>query len=149
MILRINPWRVILTFLAAFLLLSAVLFAILFNIFLDFPWDFRQPLIISIFILSSIFFLVLSLTKNYYELTKKYIKVKRLGRELIYYFSDVVYIDEEKSVKKKMVHFYTKQGHPRYLTFDKNGIIYKTMLEKCQNRMSKEEFYKKHPDVKL
>ena len=147
--LVVDRRRTILTFFIAFLIMGAVLFGICFWIFLDFPWDFRQPLIIGIWVISSIVFLVLSLTANYYELNKKYVLVKRLRKELIYYYSDVIYIDEEKSAKKKMVHFYTRQGHARYLNFDKDGILYKTMLERCTNRMSKEEFERKYPDVRL
>ena len=147
--LYIPRYKTILTFLAAFIFLGAALFGICFWIFLDWPWDFRQPLIIGLWLLSSIVFLILSLTANYYVLNKKYIMVKRLGKELYYYFSDVVYIDEEKSEKKKMIHFFTRQGHTRYLTFDKEGLIYKTMLEKATNRISKEEFEKKYPDVRL
>ena len=147
--LKISPIRTILTFFAAFILLGSVLFAICFNIFLTFPWDFKQPLIIGLFLVSSIFFLVISLTANYYVVNKKYIEVKRLTKKLIYYYSDVIYIDEEKSKKKKMVHFYTRQGHPRYLTFDQKGIIYDTMIERCKNRLSKEDFERLHPDVKL
>lgn len=147
--LVVDRRRTILTFIIVFLVMGAALFGICFWIFLDFPWDFRQPLIIAFWIVSSIVFLVLSLTKNYYVLEKKYLVVKRYTKELVYYFSDVLYIDEEQSIKKKTIHFYTRQGHARYLSFDRQGIIYKTMLEKCTNRLSKEEFEKGYPDVRL
>ena len=147
--LKISPLRTIVSFLLAFLFLGVALFFMCWTIFFDFPWDFRQPLIIGLWVVSGIVFLILSLTQNYYILSKKYVTVKRYTKELIYYFSDVIYIDEEKSMKKKMIHFYTRQGHPRYLNFDRKGILYQTMLEKCENRMSKEEFERTHPDVKL
>ncbi|MBR0295696.1 MAG: hypothetical protein IJQ67_07375 [Bacilli bacterium] len=147
--LKISPLRTIVSFLLAFLFLGVALFFMCWTIFFDFPWDFRQPLIIGLWVVSGIVFLILSLTQNYYILSKKYVTVKRYTKELIYYFADVIYIDEEKSTKKKMIHFYTRQGHPRYLNFDRKGILYQTMLEKCENRMSKEEFERTHPDVKL
>ena len=147
--LKISPLRTIVSFLLAFLFLGVALFFMCWTIFFDFPWDFRQPLIIGLWVVSGIVFLILSLTQNYYILSKKYVTVKRYTKELIYYFADVIYIDEEKSMKKKMIHFYTRQGHPRYLNFDRKGILYQTMLEKCENRMSKEEFERTHPDVKL
>ena len=147
--LRISIFRTLLIFLIATLLLGVMLFFICFNIFLDFPWDFRQPLIITLYSASAVVFFILTFTFNYYELNKKYVKVKRYSRELIYYFSDIVYIDKAKSEKKKVIHFYTRQGHARYLTFDQKGLVYKAMLDRCHNLLSDEEFHNLHPDVKL
>ena len=147
--LNIAPSRIIVTFLVSMLVLGAALFGLFFNIFLDTPWDFRQPLIIAFWVVSTLIFLILTLTQNYYILEKKYVVVKRFNKELVYYFSDIIYIDEEKSEKKKVIYFFTRQGHSRYLTFDTKGILYKTMVEKCQNRLSKEEFESKYPDEKL
>ena len=86
--LKISKVRTIVTFLIASLLLAVILFGICFGIFINWPWDFRQPLIIGLWLFSGVIFLILSLTMNYYVLSKKYVTVKRYSRELIYYFSD-------------------------------------------------------------
>ena len=129
---------------------GAAIFGMSFTLFLfTFPYDWRQYCIIGGWALLSIGLIVATYLTSYYEVNRKYVEVKRGTKTLVYYFSDVVYIDEEKSKKKKMVHFYTKQGHARYLIFDKEGILYKTMLSNCTNRLSKEEFEQRYPNVKL
>ena len=85
----------------------------------------------------------------YYEVNKKYVEVTKYGKKTVYNYADVVYIDEEKSEKKKVVHFYTNKGHARYITFDQKGLLYKTMLANCKNRLSKEDFEATYPNVKL
>ena len=86
---------------------------------------------------------------SYYEIQRKYVIVHKGTKKLIYYYSDVVYIAEELSERKKMITFYTKQGHIRYLAFDRKGILYKTMLSNCKNRLDKEEFERNYPKVKF
>lgn len=147
--LKIKLQRIIITFLAASILGAIIIFSFTFSFFFELPWDFKPYLIISIWALSSLFFFFLTVFSNYYILQKKYVEVHRFKKVLIYNFSDILYIDEEKSLRQKTIYFYTRQGHVRYLTFDKKGLLYKAMLEKCVNRMDKEEFYRKHPDVKI
>ena len=146
--LKISPYRILITFFATTLIAGALLFAITFNIFLKWPWDWRAPTLLGLWIASSIFFLVISLVSNYYVLNKKYVTVHRFRKEMVYNFSEIIYINEELSEKKKMIYFFTKQGHVRYLTFDRKNILYPTMLEKCNNRMDKEEFEFRYPNVK-
>ncbi len=129
---------------------AGALFGVTFNMFLfDLPWDWRQYTIIGGYVFVVITLFLLTAFASSYEVTKKYVAVNKGKQQLIYYYSDVVYIDEEKSSKKKMIHFYTKQGHCRYLMFDREGILYPTMLENCKNRLSKEEFEQRYPQVKL
>ncbi len=129
---------------------AALIFGMTFQLFLfSFPYDWRQYAIIGVWSLTSIGLIVASFTLSYYEVYKKYVTIKKGAKEIVYYYSDVVYIDEEQSVKKKTVCFYTRQGHARYLPFDKKGILYKTMVDNCKNRLSKEEFAIKYPKVKL
>ena len=97
----------------------------------------------------SIVLVVVTLTTSYYEVFKKYVVVHRGTKKLIYYYSDVVYIDEKQSEKKKNICFFTRQGHCRYLLFDKKGILYETMLTNCKNRITEEEFKEQYPNVRL
>lgn len=129
---------------------AALIFGLTFNLFVfTFPYDWRQYTIIGIWVGLSITLIVLTITTGYYEVQKKYVVVHKGFKKLIYYYSDVVYIDEEQSERKKMIHFFTKQGHVRYLTFDREGILYKTMIANCKNRIDKEEFQTKYPKVKI
>ena len=119
------------------------------NTFLTLPWDWRQWTIIGFWAVSGIALIVITPLNIYYEINKRYVVVSKYGKKTTYNYSDVVYIDEEKSEKKKVVHFYTNKGHARYITFDQKGLLYKTMLANCKNRLSKEDFEANYPNVKL
>ena len=93
--------------------------------------------------------LVMSLVRNFYVIESKYLVVVKGTKEMYYYYNDVVYIDKERSEKKKVLTFYTNKDHARYLSFDKDGKIYKTMCNKCHNLLSEEEFHNKYPNVKF
>lgn len=128
---------------------GAAVFGMCFNLFLFTEWTWVQPLIIALYVISSVVLFILTPKRVYYEVNRKYVKVVKYNKELIYYYSDVVYIDEELSKKKKTVYFYTNKGDERYLTFDQKGLLYQTMLNNCKNRLSKEEFAQAYPHVKL
>ena len=129
---------------------AGLIFGMTFNLFLfTFPYDWRQYTIIGVWSALSITLIVLTIMTSYYEIQRKYVIVHKGTKKLIYYYSDVVYIAEELSERKKMITFYTKQGHIRYLAFDRKGILYKTMLSNCKNRLDKEEFERNYPKVKF
>ena len=147
---RISMRRMIWPLIATTILGAIIVFALTFHLFLfELPWDWRQYTIIGIYVLLSAALFILTAFAISYEINRKYVIVHKGRKQLIYYYNDVVYIDEEKSEKKKMIHFYTKQGHVRYLTFDKKGLLYPTMLENCKNRLTKEEFERRYPKVKF
>ncbi len=147
--LKISLLRTTLTFIFASLFLAVMIFVICIMIFLDFPWDYRQPLIIIVWFISSIVFYVITLNSCYYILSKKDLTVVRFKKRIVYTFSDVIYIDEELSKKKKMVCFFTKFGHKRYITFDQENKILPMMLKQCKNLQTKEEFEINYPNVKF
>ena len=148
---RVAAWR-LLRFLILIIVLGAgMTFAFTFNMFLK-PikeWAWQPWLIIGVWVALSAFLIVLVLVGSYYEVEKRYVVVVKAKQRVVYNYSDVVYIDEEQSERRKMVCFYTRQGHCRYLLFDKKQILYKVMLANCKNRLSKEEFKFKYPQVKL
>ena len=146
---RVPAWRLLLILLVVILVAGAAIFGLTFSQFLK-PikeWTWQPYTIIGIWLTVSAFLVVAALLGSYYEVEKKYVVVHKGRQNLVYNYSDVVYIDEEKSEKKKMIHFFTKQGHVRYLAFDRREILYKTMLSNCKNRISKEEFQMKYPKV--
>lgn len=129
---------------------AGLIFGMTFNLFLfTFPYDWRQYTIIGVWLALSITLVVLTISTSYYDIQRKYVIVHKGTKKLIYYYSDVVYIAEDISERKKIINFYTKQGHTRYLVFDRKGILYKTMLANCKNRLDKEEFEKRYPKVKF
>lgn len=148
---RINVWRIIPILIVISLFGAAVIFGFSFPFYLK-PikdWDWKSYALIAIWAVSTIILFVVTLLTSYYEIYRKYVVVHRGMKKLIYYYADVVYIDEEKSEKKKNIHFFTRQGHARYLLYDSKGILYKTMIANCKNRISSEEFKEKYPNVKL
>ena len=148
---RINVWRIIPILIVIVLFGAAVMFGFTFMFFLK-PikdWNWIPYTLIGIWAALSIALFVITLTTSYYEVYRKYVVVHRGWKKLTYYYADVVYIDEAKSEKKKNIHFYTRFGHARYLLFDKKGILYKTMIANCKNRIGDEEFKEKYPNVKL
>ena len=148
---RVPAWRLLLILLVVIIFGAGVVFGFTFNMFLK-PidkWGWQPYAIIAIWFVISAFLIVAALLGSYYEVEKRYVIVHKGAQKLIYNYSDVVYIDEEQSVKKKMVCFYTRQGHARYLMFDSKGILYKVMLANCKDRLSKEEFESRYPKVKL
>ena len=148
---RVPAWRILLILSVVILIAGGIAFAFTFDLFLK-PikdWSWQPYVIITVWLAISAFLITAALLGSYYEVEKKYVVVHKGKQQLVYNYSDVVYIDEEQSVKKKMVCFYTKQGHARYLMFDSKGILYKVMIANCTNRLTKEEFKERYPKVKL
>lgn len=148
---RVAAWRLLLILLIVIVLGAGVIFGFTFQMFLKpvSTWSWHPWAVIAVWVGISVFLIVAALLGSYYEVEKSYVVVHKGTQKLVYNYSDVVYIDEEQSMKKKMVCFYTRQGHCRYLMFDKKGILYKVMIANCKNRLSKEEFKERYPQVKL
>lgn len=137
------------TFLIAAVVGAGLIFGSLWWLFLEPGWDWRQWTVIAAFIISTIFFYVLTIFQNYYILEKKYVLVHRFKKEMYYYFSDIIYIDEKYSEKHKMILFVTNRGDIRYMTFDRKGIVYKTMLDKCTNLIDEDSVKIRFPNIKI
>ena len=147
--LPVDRKRTIITFIIADIIFAALLFLSCINLFLFQKWNAIQFAIIGVFVIVSVLMLVLSLTRNFYVIESKYLVVVKVNKEMHYYYTDVVYIDKEQSERRKVLCFYTRQGHTRYLPFDKEGKIYTTFLNKCHNVIDKEGFEKNYPNVKI
>ena len=141
--------RTIITFIIADLLFAVLFFVSCLNLFLFQKWAVIQYVLIALFVAISVLMLVLSLTRNYYVIESKYLVVVKAHKQTVYNYSDVVYIDKAQSEKKRVLTFYTKYGHSRYLPFDKQGEIYATFVKRCKNALDEERFKIKYPNVKL
>ena len=147
--LPVDRKRTIITFIIADLVFAALLFLSCIYVFLFQEWGAVQIIIIVIYVAISVLMLVLSLTRNFYVIQNKRLVVVKGNKEMYYNYSDVVYIDKEQSLKKRVLCFFTNKGHTRYLPFDKEGKIYSTFVNKCHNVISEEEFKQTFPKVHL
>ena len=145
---RISAKKILLMWILVFIAFAGIIFLFSFNLFLS-KWDFKQPLIISIYSIAMVAILVISLNTQYYEINKKDITEAKFGKKYTYFFSDIIYIDEEQSVKSKTLCFVTKQGHVKYLSFDREGKIYEAAMSKCKSLISREELERRFPGIKI
>ena len=151
--MKVRPsfWKTLGILAIVIVLLAGIIFGFSFNLFLK-PiqnWGWQPYVIIGVWAILSIGLGIAAFLFTYYEVFKKYVQVTRGNKKLIYYYSDVVYIDEKQYNRGKMIAFYTKQGHVRYLMGDKKDILYQAMLKNCTNRLTEEEFKSKYPQVKM
>ena len=145
---RIPAKKILIMWAVTFILFAVVIFFAFFNLFLS-KWDFKQPLIISIYSVLMFAILAISLNTQYYEINKKDITESKFGKKYVYFFSDIIYIDEEESLRSKTLCFVTKQGHVKYLTFDAEGKIYEAAITKCKSLISREEVKRRFPGIKI
>ena len=141
--------RTIKLFIIFDLIFAVGLFLSCFTVFIFNKWGIIQICLIALFVIVSVLMLVLSLTRNFYVIEKKYLVVVKGTKEMYYHYDDVVYIDMEQSAKKKTLIFFTNKGHSRYLPFDRDQEIFKVMQKRCHNLLSKEQFEARYPNVKL
>lgn len=145
--LKISSLRIVLIFIGLFLLFE-IIFYFSFQSTNFWPLDNSFYIYTPVLAVTTIIFLVISITQTYYKVDKLKITHVKMGKTYEYYFKDILYIDEEWSKKHKMLLFYSNDGKGRYLTFDKNGIIFEYALE-YSRLISKEEFKMRFPNVKL
>ena len=149
-ILRPNPWKIIGIFIVLFIIFELI-FYVSFQGGINgklWPLDTTFYYYTPCLLVASVLFCVLSIKQTSYEITSLKLKHTKMGKVSEYFWSDIIYIDEEFSSKKKMLLFYTKDGRDHYLAFDKQGILYEKALEKC-HLVSKEEFQRKFPNKKI
>lgn len=114
-----------------------------------FPPTLTHYLISSGWTLLTIFYLIYGYKNSYYELTKHELIHTKGGTRLIYPFKDIVYIDETYSDRKLSMRFVTRKGDERYLTHDPKRVVYHELKKRVTNPLSKAEFSKAYPKLKL
>lgn len=96
----------------------------------------------------SIVLCVLTLKKTYYIINDKEIVHVRMGSETSYTWKHIIYVDEEWSKKHKTLLFYLEDGKERFLSFDKDHLVYDYALE-YGSLISSEEFRRRYQKSKL
>ena len=149
-ILRVNPWTIIAIYGVAFLIFELIFYFSIQGAVNGklFPFDNSFYYYTPILLVATIIFCVISLTKTYYEIKGAVFTHSKMGKVVEYSFSNIIYIDQEFSEKKKMMRFFTREGQEHLLIFDKNGVLYQTALKKC-SLISKEEFLRRFPNKKM
>lgn len=146
--LRLNPWRVALIFLGLFLFLEVVFYFTFQGFSHLWPPDnsfyvYTVLLAVTMIVLGS-----LAAAGTYYVIDRDKITHVSVGRKRVYFFRDILYIDEAWSKRHKMLLFYDTTGHDHYLAFDRKGVLYASVLHLARP-VSREEFKERFPNVKL
>ena len=145
---KISEKKIFLMWLIVFIIGGGLVFLAFFNLFLS-KWEFAQPIIISIYSGIMIAILIISIRTQYYEINKRDLTEAKFGKKYTYFFSDIIYIDEKQSEKTKTLCFILKDGHVKYLTFDKDGKIFEAAKAKCHDLKTLEEVKRLFPSVKI
>ena len=147
--LLLNPWKIIGIFAISFLVFDLIFYVTFQGVNGKFfPPDVSFYFYTPILLAASILFCVLSITQTYYQIDGAKFYHYKMGKVTEYTFSNIVYIDEEFSSKKKMMRFFTRDGKEHLLVFDVKGVLYQTSLEKCP-LLSEEEFKRRFPNIKM
>ncbi len=143
---RIAAKRVVITY----AILGVVVLFMFYSI-IGWVWPPTQAhyFVMTIWLLSTLLFFILSLTQTYYLLEGRTLTHHQMNREYVYDCKDILYVDEEYSQKHKILCFYLSNGAVRYLPYDKHGKIFEFVLEKSINLMSREEFKAQFPSARL
>ena len=111
-------------------------------------WGVGQTIFVSIFGALFLIAYIPSLRCFYFVVEDKYFILKRVGKDYQFEYKNIEFIDVEESERKGMIIFYSSTAKMRYMLGDKNGMVLKTLIEKCPKAMSKEEFRRRHPEEK-
>lgn len=154
MVVRIHPWRITWRFLIVFLILFIVIFFSCFSLFFEVesgssvhvkPFSTSHALFIAIFITIFASSYVMALIGQAYVIEDKYFVVRRLRKEYVYEYKSIIFVDIEASKRKKMVILYTQKSGMKYLLGDKEGKLLETIIKKCPNTLTLEEFRRAYP----
>ena len=143
-----------------YLLVAAIIIAIVFGFTFNFyfvqdtstgvlklvTFGFSYYFIIALLITILIGFYILSIFFYYYKIDEYSFSMFRFGKEYVFEFKNIEFIDIEVSKKKNQIIFYSPKSRTRYLLGDKDGKVLETLIKKCPKILSVEEFKKKHPE---
>lgn len=141
--------KTLLLALVIFLFSAVIVFTSCINLFLFEEWDYRQWLIIGVFLASSILILIFSLRTYFYVIEKRELIVIKFKRELVYPYSEIIYIDQNQKRKKSTITIVMKSGQIIYLIPDNKNQVYESLQKNCDDLLDKQEVMNKFPRIKL
>ncbi|HPY79581.1 MAG TPA: hypothetical protein PLY58_02585 [Bacilli bacterium] len=134
---------------AIFLFSAVLVFASCISIFLSKNWDYRQWLIIGVFLGMSIVIFILTISTYFYVIEKDQLVVVKFRRGLFYPYSDILYIEQNPNKKEATITIVMKSGQSIYLIPDKVNKLFEALEKNCKNLMSKEDVKNRFPRIKL
>ena len=150
LIVRLSNKKLILLYIGTFLVFEAIFFlsftitGVVNGLGLDLPFYIYTPLLVVM----SVVLCILSIKNTYYILNDVRVIHVRLGKEVSYEWSHIVYIDQEWSEKHKTLDFFLESGKECFLSFDKEGQLYEYALRNCR-LMDLEDFQIRYTKNKL
>lgn len=141
--------KTLLLALVIFLFSAGIVFTSCINLFLFEEWDYRQWLIIGVFLASSLLILIFSLRTYFYVIEKRELVVVKFKRELIYPYSEIIYIDQNQKRKRSTITIVMKSGQIIYLIPDNKNQVYESLQKNCDDLLDKQEVMNKFPRIKL
>ena len=111
--------------------------------------DLKLFIILAAYVLLSILFSIYVPKSFSMKYDAKCFYYSRFGKEEVYEFKNVLYIDEPYSEKHKALTFYLKDGKLKFISFDKDKKIVDVFLTHCKNTISREQFAARFPTIKL
>ena len=154
---RPHPWRLIWRFLIVFLVLFTIFFIMSFNTYVGVDdeghiflrhWEATQYIFFFLILALGVGTFIPSLTSCYYLIDNNSFTFKKYGKTLEFKYDNIEFVDIETSKRKNQVIFYSKTAKMRYLLNDKEGVLLDTLIKKCPNTLTLEEFRKKHTEEK-
>ena len=149
-IARLSTRKLVLLYVGTFLVFEAIFFlsftltSLVEDGKLDVPFFIYTPLLVVM----SVILFILSVKNTYYILNNSRVIHVRLGKEVSYEWSHIVYINQEWSEKHKTLDFFLENGKECYLSFDKDGLLYEYALRNS-NLLEQEEFAIRYTKNKL
>ena len=156
--MKVRPsiWSITWRYLIVSLVIIAIMFGFFFSLFIGFnkdtgqaylmPWGVSQTIFVIILGVALIAIYIASIMFYYYIIEDKYFTIVRYGKQLSFEYKNIEFIDIETSKRKHQVIFYSPKARTRYLLGDKEGKLLETLIKKCPNTMSVEEFKRRHPE---
>lgn len=150
LIVRLSNTKLILLYVGTFVVFEAIFFFsftignLLQNGQLDLPFFIYTPFLMVL----AVILCIISIKNTYYILNDSRVIHVRLGKEVSYEWSHIVYINEEWSQKHKTLDFFLESGKECFLAFDKDGKLYEHALRNCR-LLEQEEFLRRYTKNKL
>lgn len=108
--------------------------------------DIVLPIIL---VVVSIVFSLVTYLRAYYYLDRTYFIQQFIIKKKLFYYNNISYIDDIRSRRSKTLVMYLNTGRQVILAMDKNCKLLFEVSSRCQNLLSRSEFLRKHPNVRL
>lgn len=132
---------------------TIILAAIAYVTIVGFSWGedslFKTLVIGFLYVFISVAFSILVPKTFALKYDNKRFYMLRFGKEEVFEFANVLYIDEPYTIKHKALTFYTNKGNLKFISLDRDNKILDVFKSHCKNLISREEFQIRFPTIKL